>query len=86
MTDQLASRIIAGRPFGDQDQKGRGIGDLLAGEVLGTTEEDRLDTFRQIGHLLTTRSDMFHITSLGQALDDEQVGATQRIQTVIQRQ
>ena len=86
MTEQLASRIIASRPYGDKDQKGRGIGDLFVGEVLGTTEEDVLEVFRQIAHVLTTRSDMFQILSLGQALDDDRVGATQRIQTVIQRQ
>jgi len=85
MTEQLASRIIASRPYGDKDQKGRGIGDLLVGEVLGTTEEDVLEVFRQIAHLLTTRSDMFQILSLGQAMDDDRVGASQRIQTVIQR-
>jgi hypothetical protein len=85
MTEQLASRIIASRPYGDRDQKGRGIGDLLVGEVLGTTEEDVLEIFRQIAHLLTTRSDMFQILSLGQALDDDRVGASQRIRTVIQR-
>jgi hypothetical protein len=86
MTDQLASRIIAARPYGDKDQKGRGIGDLLDGDVLGATDEDVLEVFRQMAHLLTTRSDMFQIISLGQALDEDRVGATQRIQTVIQRQ
>ena len=85
MTDQLASRIIAGRPYGDQDDKGRGIGDLLAGDVLGSTEEDVLENFRQLAHVLTIRSDMFQIMSLGQAIDGDRVDASQRIQTVIQR-
>jgi len=86
MTNALASRIVAGRPYGDQHQKGRGIGDLLAGGVLGTTEEDQLDVFRKLGHLLTTRSDMFEVVSLGQAMEGDRTGATQRIRTVIQRQ
>ncbi|MBI4003897.1 MAG: general secretion pathway protein GspK, partial [Candidatus Omnitrophica bacterium] len=86
MTDQLASRIIAGRPYGDRDEKGRGIGDLLAGDVLGATEEDVLENFRRLAHVLTTRSDMFQILSVGQAIDGDRVDATQRIQTVIQRQ
>ncbi|MDP3703828.1 MAG: type II secretion system protein GspK, partial [Candidatus Omnitrophota bacterium] len=86
MTDELASRIISSRPYGDKEQKGRGIGDLLVGEVLGATDEDVLAVFRHIAHLLTTRSDMFQILSLGQAIDGDRVDASQRIQTVIQRQ
>ena len=85
MTEALASRIIAGRPYGDQDHKGRGIGDLLMGEVLGTDEEERLEAFRRLAHLLTTRSDVFQIISLGQATDDDRTRATQRIITVVQR-
>jgi type II secretory pathway component PulK len=86
MTDQLASRIIAGRPYGDREEKGRGIGDLLVGGVLGSTEEDVLENFQRLAHLLTVRSDLFQIMSLGQAIDGDRVEATQRIQTVIQRQ
>jgi len=85
MTETLASRLIAGRPYGDQEQRARGIGDLLMGEVLGTTEEDKLKIFRQLAHLLTTRSDMFQILSFGQAMDGDRVRASQRIQTVVQR-
>ncbi len=85
MTDALASRMIAGRPYGDQDGKGRGIGDLLLGDVLGADEDSKLEAFRQIGHLLTTRSDVFQILSLGQGLNEDQVSATQRIQAVVQR-
>jgi type II secretory pathway component PulK len=85
MTDALASRIIAGRPYGDQDQKGRGIGDLLLGEVFGADEETRLAVFRRVAHLLTTRSDVFQVQSVGQAMDDERPGATQRILAVVQR-
>ena len=86
MTEAIADRLIAGRPYGDLEQKGRGIGDLLAGEVLGATEEDRLAIFRQLAHLVTTRSDVFQILSLGQEMHDGREGASQRIQTIIQRQ
>ena len=85
MSAALVSRIIAGRPYGDQEQKGRGIGDLLLGDVLGSDEEQRLAVFRQVAHLLTTRSDVFQIVSLGEALTSDRVEATQRINTVIQR-
>jgi hypothetical protein len=85
MTDALASRIIASRPYGDKDQKGRGIGDLFLDDVLGTDEEDKLETFRRLAHLLTTRSEVFQILSLGQGMDGNRVQATQRIQTIVQR-
>jgi hypothetical protein len=85
MTDALASRIIAGRPYGDQDQKARGIGDLLIGEVFGTEEDAKLEVFRRLAHLITTRSDMFNIIGLGQAMNGDRVEATQRILTVVQR-
>ncbi len=85
MTDALASRVMAGRPYGDQEQKARGIGDLLAGDVLGSTEEDKLAVFRRMAHMLTTRSDVFHILSLGEAMDHNQSTASQRVETVVQR-
>ena len=85
MTDALASRILAGRPYGDQEHKGRGIGDLLLGGILGSDEEETLETFRRLGHWLTTRSDVFQILSLGQAIKGERVEATQRIQTIVHR-
>ncbi len=85
MTDALASRIIAGRPYGDQDQKGRGIGDLLLGDILGTTEEDVLDVFRSLAHLLTTQSNVFSIVSIAEAQQSGRLAASQRIQTIIQR-
>ena len=85
MTDVIVSRVMAGRPYGDKEQQGRGIGDLLDSEALGSLEEDRLAVFRQVAHFLTTRSDMFQILSLGQSLEGDRVGASQRVQTVIQR-
>jgi hypothetical protein len=35
--------------------------------------------------LLTTRSNVFQILSLGQSVEDERPGAVQRIMTVVQR-
>ena len=84
-TATLADRIIAGRPYGDQRQKGRGIGDLLLGMVLGSDEEEKLEVFRRLAHLLTTRSDVFQILSLGQTAADGTPGASQRITAVVQR-
>ncbi len=85
VTDAVASRMIAGRPYGDQDGKGQGIGDLLAGDVLGTIDEDRLALFRALGHLVTVHSDVFEITSLGQAAPEDRLEASQRIHAVVQR-
>jgi hypothetical protein len=73
MTDAIASRLIAGRPYGDQDGKGRGIGDLLLGDVLSSDEDTKL------------ASDIFHILSLGQAMEGERPGASQRVETIVER-
>lgn len=86
MTDALASRLIAGRPYGDQDNQHRGIGDLLIGTVLGATEEEKLAVFRRLANWVTVRSQVFQVRSLGQVLQGERVRAMQRIQTVIERQ
>lgn len=85
VTDAIAQRIIEGRPYGNKEKKGRGIGDLLQGDALGVTDEDRLTVFQRIGHLVTTRSNVFRILSLGELM--EQGGSTtqQRIQAVVER-
>lgn len=85
MTDLLAQRLIAGRPYGDQEHKTRGIGDLLLGSVLGEAESDRLERFRQLGHLITVRSEVFQIMSVGEALEREKPVASKRVQTILQR-
>jgi len=85
MTDALATRLIAGRPYGDREDKGRGIGDVLLDDTLGSTEEEVLDVFRRVAHLMTTRSQVFHLLSLGQALDRQQPTATQRIEAIVER-
>lgn len=85
VTEAMASRLIANRPYGDRDHNGCGIGDLLVTDVFGPEEEDKLRMFRQLAHLLTTRSDVFQILSLGQATVRDRVEASQRIKTVVQR-
>lgn len=85
MTETAVDRVIAGRPYGNQDGRWRGIGDLLMGSVLGETEADRLERFRQIAHLLTVRSNVFRVMSLGESLQADQPVGIQRIQAVIQR-
>jgi type II secretory pathway component PulK len=92
-TEALVERLIAGRPYGDQEGRARGIGDLLVAEVpatgelvLGAEEEDRLAVFRRWADVLTTRSHVFQILSLGQATGtDSAAAASQRIQAVIER-
>ena len=85
VTEAMASRIIAGRPYGNQDEKARGIGDLLMEDILGSTEADQLAVFKRLAHLLTTRSDTFQIVSVGQAMDGDRAESTQRILAVVQR-
>jgi type II secretory pathway component PulK len=85
MTQTIAERLIQHRPYGDQEEKARGIGDLLMGSVLGDTDEDRLSRFRQLAHLITVRSQVFRIMSVGETLEREKPVASQRIQAVVQR-
>jgi hypothetical protein len=85
MTEAVAQRVIDGRPYGDQDQKARGIGDLLMGSVLGEEEEDKLERFRQFAHLLTVRSRVFRVMSHGESLEHNKRVAGQRIHAVVQR-
>jgi len=85
MTQTIADRLIQQRPYGDQEEKARGIGDLLMGSVLGDTDEDTLSRFRQLAHLITVRSQVFRIMSVGETLEREKPVASQRIQAVVQR-
>lgn len=84
-TETVVEQLLANRPFGNQERKARGIGDLLMGSTLGTLEEDKLERFRQFAHLVTVRSRVFEIISLGTAVDGEQDIATQRIHAIIER-
>lgn len=86
-TEALVSRLIAGRPYGDQEERARGIGDLLVSDVLGVEEADRLVVFRRLADWLTTRSQVFQILSLGQAAgaDGTPGLAAQRIQAIVER-
>lgn len=86
-TDALVDRLVAGRPYGDQEERARGIGDLLVTDVLGVEEADRLAAFRLLADWLTVRSQVFHLLSLGQAagVDGAPGAAAQRIQAIIER-
>lgn len=84
-TQDLVSRIIANRPYGDKASKARGIGDLLIGDTLGGSEEDKLAAFKRLAHLLTTRSEVFQILSLGQVVSAQHPEASQRIEAIVQR-
>ena len=85
VTDAMAKRLIERRPYGEQGGATRGIGDLLLDSVLGVDESDTLARFRQLAHLVTVRSSMFQITSVGETLEHDHPTASQRITAVIQR-
>ncbi|MBI4354119.1 MAG: general secretion pathway protein GspK [Candidatus Omnitrophica bacterium] len=85
MTEAIVDRIIEGRPYGDQDSKARGIGDVLVGSALGETEDDRLSRFRQLANWLTVRSQVFQVMSMGEAFERNKPAASKRIQAILQR-
>ncbi len=85
VTEAVAGRLVSARPYGEQGGATRGIGDLLLGVALGVDESDKLARFRQLAHLVTVRSSMFQIISVGEALEHGHPTASQRITAVIQR-
>ena len=83
--EPCAQRIINGRPFGNKEGKARGIGDILDGDILGSTDTEKLAKFGAISNLITVRSDIYQITATAQALRKGKVMAEKRIRTVIER-
>jgi type II secretory pathway component PulK len=80
-----AQRIINGRPFGDKENKGRGIGDVLSGDILDSDADAKITKFSAISNLITVRSHTYRIIATGQLLRNGRVMAEKRISTVIER-
>ncbi|MBN1794608.1 MAG: hypothetical protein JW844_06555 [Candidatus Omnitrophica bacterium] len=88
-----AARIMQNRPYGNKENKRRGIGDLLVGDVLRPLEyEDEADKERQMlglfgafSNYVTVRSDTYGITVIGQIVKRDKIQAEKRIETIIER-
>lgn len=80
-----AQQIVANRPYGNKEEKGRGIGDLLFGNILDSEAEEKLAKFSAISNLITVRSDTYQIIATGQALHNGRVMAEKRVRAVIKR-
>jgi len=83
--EETASSIISGRPYGNQEDKGRGIGDILATDVLDSDADEKIAKFSAVSNLITVRSDSYQIIATGQALKNGRVMAEKRIRMVIER-
>ncbi len=80
-----AQRIIQARPLGNKESKGRGIGDILFGDILAGDEAEKLAKFSACSNLITVRSDSFQIIATAQALRNGRVMAEKRIRAIIER-
>ncbi|MFC1709092.1 lamin tail domain-containing protein [Candidatus Omnitrophota bacterium] len=81
---QDASAIITNRPFGNQNDMNRGIGDLFISSLF-SSDPERSSKLGTLSNLATTRSNVFSITARAQVLDGERIVATQEIKTIIER-
>lgn len=81
----IIDNIISYRPFGDNDVKLLGTGDLLAGSTLGPTDEEKTDNFGLIANLITVKSNVYRITSRGESLKKGQPSGGQSITAVVER-
>ncbi len=80
-----AQRIIAGRPYGNKEDKGRGIGDILSESILDSDRGEKIAKFSALSNLISVRSDIFQIIATGQALRGGRVMAEKKIRMVIER-
>jgi DNA uptake protein ComE-like DNA-binding protein len=83
--EEVAERIINDRPFGNQNELKRGIGDLLDSDILDSDETKKKEKFKQISNLTTTKSDVFEIIVTGQRLLKGKVVAEKKLRTVFER-
>lgn len=81
INEVIAERIIAGRPYGETF----GIGDILNGNILGTTDIQKKELFRMICNLITVKSDVYEILVRAQAIKNNQQTAEKRLRVVVER-
>ncbi|MBU4149153.1 MAG: lamin tail domain-containing protein [Candidatus Omnitrophica bacterium] len=83
--EQIAGSIISNRPFGNKNNLGFGIGDLVSADALGSEETDKKLRFKQIVNLITVHSDIYRIIVTGQVIDKDKVFSEKKIWAVFER-
>jgi len=81
----LAEKIIAARPFGDDQGLKRGVGDLVTKGVLATGDSGSFEQFGKIANLVTVRSDVYEVIATGQWVRHGVVLAEKKIRMVVER-
>lgn len=86
LSSSAIDNILINRPFGEEDARKLGTGELLISDTLGVSDEERLEGFRQISNLITVKSDMYKIISVGEGLKEgKESGISQVVTAVVQR-
>ncbi|MBU4312982.1 MAG: general secretion pathway protein GspK [Candidatus Omnitrophica bacterium] len=85
MSEGGADDIIAGRVYGNKNGLRLGIGDLIAGDALGSEDEDKKTRFKQISNLVTVHSDIYRIIVTAQTLDEGRVLSEKKIWAIFDR-
>ena len=86
ISDEKAGRIIAHRPYGLT----YGIGDILEDPpmeppILGNTEKEKSETFKEICNLITIKGDVYEILVIAQTFKKEKKTGEKRLRVVVER-
>ncbi|MFH1854630.1 MAG: hypothetical protein ABH815_04885 [Candidatus Omnitrophota bacterium] len=85
INEQVADSIISNRVFGNKNNLGFGIGDLVSADALGSEESDKKLRFKQISNLITVHSDVYRIIVTGQVMEKDKVLSEKKIWAVFER-
>ncbi|MBU0759377.1 MAG: lamin tail domain-containing protein, partial [Candidatus Omnitrophica bacterium] len=83
--EQVADSIVSNRVFGNKNNLGLGIGDLVYSDALGSEETEKKLRFKRVSNLITVHSDIYRIIVTGQVLDEDRVLSEKKIWAVFER-
>ncbi len=81
ITDEIADNIVNNRPYGII----YGIGDILADDILGNTEDKKREVFKKICNLITIKSDVFEIMVTGQSFFMDKKTGEKKLRVIVER-
>jgi len=81
VSNEIATAIIDNRPYGET----YGIGDVLAGDVLGASESLKKEAFRNICNLVTVKSDVYEILITGQSFREGRRTGEKKLRVIVER-